>query len=499
MPSEIASFFSGLAALFTWPTLWILLAGVVAGSLVAFFPGIGSLTGLVILFPFAVSFDEPVHGLALLLGAHAVMTTADSITAILFGVPGTAGAQAIVVDGFPMARQGRAAEALGASLTSAGLGGLIGAFCFVVAIPLVIPIVKTVGSPELLMLGLWGVSMVGMLSSSALVKGLAMGALGILMGTVGLDPQRGIPRYTFDTFYLLDGLPLIAISLGLFATPQVIQLLQERTLLEVDRAEVGRITYRDVGQGVRSTFRNWMLVVRSSVMGVFLGIVPGVGGSIIDWLVYGQTVQTTRGEKHFGQGDVRGVIGPDSASNSKEGGQLLPTLGFGVPGGAGWALILAAFLSLGISPGTRAFTTDIELTFTMIWIIVLANVVATSGLLALSPYFARISLLNAATLATIILSFSLLGTYVSSMSVGDVVAFLGFSLLGYGMVQQGWPRPPLLLGVVLAPILERYLFISYNTFGWSWVTRPGVIIMYGIIAVSFFVAGRRPRSRVKSS
>lgn len=487
-------FFAVLGHVLSWPTIGMLLVGVLVGSLVAFLPGIGSTAGLVLLLPFVLAFDDPIQGIALLLGAHAVMTTADSVCAILFAIPGGAGAQALLMDGYPMTRQGRGGIALGASFTSAALGGLIGAFALFVAIPVSTPLIKLFGSPELLVLALWGISMVGVLSGRNKLKGLAAGALGLWLGTFGLDPQRGFPRYTLDIPYLLDGLSLVAVSLGLFAVPQAIELIQRRTVFDIDASRV-TVDYRQVGEGVLATLRNWYLLIRSSVMGVFLGIIPGIGGSIIDWLVYGQTVAGAKDRSQFGKGDIRGVIGPDAASNSKEGGQLIPTVAFGVAGSSGMAIILSAFIGLGLAPGIAMVTTSVDLTYSMIWTIVVANLVATAGLLLIAPFLARVTFLRPSVLAVIILVFSVLGAYMENREMGDIITLAVFSLVGYVMKEHGWPRPPLLLGFVLSLTLERYLFISLNTFGWAWLLRPGVLVLLGLVMLSMVLALRRTRRR----
>ena len=298
-----------------------------------------------------------------------------------------------------------------------------------------------------------------------------------------------------DSPYLLDGLSLVAVSLGLFAMPQAIELIQRRTLINVDTKRV-TIDYPQVFSGVVATLHHWWLLLRSSFMGVFLGIVPGIGGSIIDWLVYGQTVAAAKDRSQFGKGDIRGVIGPDAASNSKEGGQLIPTVAFGVAGSSGMAIILSAFIGLGLQPGITMVTTRVDLTFSMVWTIVIANLIATGGLLAIAPYLARVTLIRAPVLATIIIVFSVLGAYMENRELGDIVALAVFSLVGWAMKETGWPRPPLLLGFVLSLVLERYLFISLNTFGWSWLTRPGVLILFGVIIVSSFFMFRRGRKGI---
>jgi len=494
----IEAFLNGLFHVLSWPVFGYVLLGVLIGSVAGPIPGVGGPLTLVLLMPFALELENPFSAFALLLSAHGVMNTGNSITAILFGVPGTNSAQALVVDGYPLTRKGEAGRAFGASFVSSGVGGIFGAVCLVAAIPVVTPLVKIFGSPELFMLAIWGLSMVGMLAGRNVLKGLAMGGLGLLLATVGLDPQRAIPRYTFGDAYLWDGLPLIAIGLGLFAAPEAIDIIKRRNLFpeEVRRA---RVKVEDVLRGVRDAVRNWGLLLRTSALGVWLGIIPGIGGSVIDWLSYGHTVQTARDREGFGHGDIRGVIGPDAATNSKEGGTLIPTIAFGVPGGVGMAILLGAFTAVGLSPGRQMLTEKLDLTFGLIWTIALSNLIAATGLLFLAHHLARVTRIRASMLGAIIMTFTILGAFMARRHPYDLVILLVFSALGYLMKLYDWPRPPVLLGFVLGDILERYLFISFRTFGVTWFWRPGVIAILVLIVASFVaVPSYRPGRRLES-
>lgn len=483
---------SGLVLLLSWPAIGFMLVGAVVGSISGPLPGLGGPLTLVLLMPFAFAMKDPFSAMALLLGAHSVMNTGNSITSILFGVPGDNSAQALLMDGYPLARKGQAGRALGASFVSSALGGIFGAICLAVAIPAVTPLVLLFGSPELFMLAIWGISMVGMLSGKSVLKGLGMGAFGLLLSTVGLDPQRAVPRYTFGDAYFWDGLPLVAVSLGLFAAPEAIALINKKTLFPAHVARM-KVQAGHVWEGIRDVRRHWGLLLRNSALGVWLGIIPGIGGSIIDWLAYGHTVQTARDREGFGKGDIRGVIGPDAATNSKEGGTLIPTVAFGVPGSVGMAIMLGAFVSLGMVPGRQMLTSQLHFTFGLIWILVLANVVAAGGLLLLTPYLARITTIKPSVLAVVIMTFTIVGSFMANRHPFDLVILMVFSLLGYLMKTHGWPRPPLILGFVLGGVLERYLFISFRTFGPAWMLRPGVLILAALILASLVaVPSRKP-------
>lgn len=483
---------NGLFHVVSWPVFGYVLLGVIIGSIAGPIPGVGGPLTLVLLMPFALQLDNPFSAFALLLSAHGVMNTGNSITAILFGVPGTNSAQALVVDGYPLTRKGEAGRALGASFFSSGVGGVFGAICLVAAIPVVTPLVKVFGSPELFMLAIWGLSMVGMLAGRNVLKGLAMGGLGLMLAMVGLDPQRAIPRYTFGDAYFWDGLPLIAIGLGLFAAPEAIDIIKRKNLFP-EELRTAKVKVEDVWRGVGDAIRHWGLLLRTSALGVWLGIIPGIGGSVIDWLSYGHTVQSSRDREQFGRGDIRGVIGPDAATNSKEGGGLIPTIAFGVPGGVGMAILLGAFASLGLTPGREMLTEKLDLTFGLIWTIALSNLIAAGGLLLLAHHLARVTRIRGSLLGAIIMTFTILGAFMARRHPFDLVILLIFSALGAVMKAYDWPRPPVLLGFVLGDILERYLFISFRTFGAAWFWRPGVIAIFLLIVVSLVaVPARRP-------
>jgi putative tricarboxylic transport membrane protein len=474
----------------SWPTIGVVFVGTLIGCIAGILPGIGGPVTLVILLPVVFKIGDPVMGFALMLGAHAVLNTGASASAILLGVPGDNAAQALLMDGTPMARKGQAGRALGAAFSASAMGGLFGAVIFAGSIPVVTALLHVFGSPELLMLSLWGLSAVAVLSAGAPLKGIAMAALGLLLSTVGLDPQRAIPRYTFGDPYLWDGLSLIALSLGIFAAPVAVELIQKRTLFTTD-AVAPKVS--DVGAGIRDTFRHWGLLLRNSALGTFLGIIPGIGGTVIDWLAYGSTVQLAKDRQNFGKGDVRGVIGPDSASNSKEGGALIPTIAFGVPGSGGMAIMLGAFLGLGLTPGRAMLTEHKELLFAFVWILAISNVTATLLLLSIAKHLAKVTLVRPSILASFVFTFTVLGAFMAYQDTMDLVLLAGFSALGCIMYQYNWPRPPLLLGFVLGRVLERYVFLSFNAYGAAWMLRPSVIILAILIALSMFSLYRRDK------
>jgi TctA family transporter len=451
--------------------------GVVLGLVVGIIPGIGGLAGTALLLPFTVGMD-PYTAFAFLLGLGATTATGDPIPAIVFGVPGGAGSAATVLDGLPMAKRGEAGRALSAAYMSSMLGGLFGAVLMGISLPILQPVVLYVGSPELLAFAVFGISAVAVLSGRTPLRGLAAAGLGIMLAMIGSDPQTGTLRWTLDSFYLWDGLPLVPVVLGLFALPELCDLLIARTSI----ATASQHSIKSgMLQGVKDCVTHWWLVLRCSWIGAGFGLVPGIGGSVIDWLAYGHALRTEKDAKRtFGKGDVRGVIASESSNNAKEGGALIPTIAFGIPGSAGMAVLLGAFLFHGLIPGPDMLTKHLPLTYSMVWSIALANVLGAGICYLCSGQFARLATLRYTLILPCVLSIIYIGAFEGSRSWGDLYALLIFGVLGWVMKQLRWPRAPLMLGFVLGETIERYLFISIERYGFDWFLRPLVVILFAM-------------------
>src|SRR5262244_846464 len=457
--------------------LMMLSCGVVMGLVLGILPGIGGLSGTALLLPFTFTMD-PYTAFALLLGLASTTSTGDPIPAIMFGVPGGAGSAATVLDGLPMARRGEAGRALSAAYMSSMMGGVFGAFLMAVCLPILRPVMLYLGSPELLAFSALGISMVAVLSGNTPLRGLVAASLGILIAMIGTDPQTGTLRWTFDFLYLWDGVPLVPVVLGLFALPELCDLAVARSSIAADtkyNATSG------MWQGAKDCFIHWWLVLRCSWIGSAFGAVPGIGGAVIDWLAYGHAVRTEKGAaQSFGKGDVRGVIAAESANNAREGGALVPTVAFGVPGSAGMAILLGAFLIHGLVPGPDMLSKNLSITYAMVWSIALANILGAGLCYAFSPQFAKLATLRYTLILPAVLGIIYIGAFEATRQWGDLFTLLFFGLVGWLMKQFKWPRPPLILGVVLGDTIERYLFISIERYGLSWMLRPIVVLLFAL-------------------
>jgi TctA family transporter len=317
-----------------------------------------------------------------------------------------------------------------------------------------------------------------------MLRGFLAGALGLFFATVGQDPQAGVARYTFDLLYLWQGLDLVPVLVGIFAIPEIIDLIGRGTSIAGAMPQ-GKLS-AGAFEGVKDTFRHFWLTIRCSLIGTFIGILPGLGGSVAQWMAYGhatQSARTAEERKGFGQGDVRGVLGPGAANNSKEGGSLVPTIAFGVPGSTAMAILLGGFVLLGLVPGPDMLTKHLALTYSMVWTIVIANVVTVLACFLFLNHLARLTTVRGSILIPLILVLVFIGSYTSNSHYGDLLVTLFFGAVGYLMVLAGWPRAPFVLGLVLGKIAENYLYISVARYEAAWLARPVVVVLIVIAVV----------------
>lgn len=461
--------------------LGMLFCGVAIGIAVGILPGLGGLMGMALVLPFLFGMD-PYAGIALLIGIAAAVPSADTFPSVLMGIPGSSGSQATIMDGYPMAQRGEAARALGAAFTASLIGGLIGAAALTAMVPFARPLILAFGSPELFMLTLLGLSLIGVLSGNRPVKGMLAAAAGLALGTIGGAPVAAEYRFAGEFLYLYDGLSLVIVALGLFALPEIIDLLAKGGAI----AQPGRTLGHGWMQGVRDTISHKWLVLRHSLIGVGVGAIPGLGSSIIDWINYGLAARLAKDRTRFGHGDVRGVIAPESANNAKEGGVLMPTLLFGVPGSSAMALLLAALMIFGVEPGPQLLTSELDMVFVIIWSLALANVFGALICLLLSRPISKLTFLPFQFIAPVIIVVVVVGAWQETHHWADLMFLLAFGLLGWVMKRSGMPRPPLLIGFILSGLSERYLWMSYNLYDWEWLYRPGVIAIAVLTVVLIF-------------
>jgi putative tricarboxylic transport membrane protein len=481
-----ATLLAALQTLLTFDHLLYLATGVGVGLVVGVIPGLGGIVGLSLLMPFLYGMDT-VSALAMLVGLVAVIPTSDVFTSILMGIPGSSASQATVLDGFPMAQRGEAARALSAAFSASLAGGLIGAVILTLFVQIVRPMILTFGSAELFMLAVLGLSMVGVLSGRSLLKGLAACGLGLVFGSIGGAPATGEFRMTLGLDYLYDGLPLVIVGIAVFAFPEIIDLLRKNRAIAAGATLGGSWS-----QGLKDVAKNWFLCLRCAGLGSLIGAIPGLGGSVVDWIAYGHVVQTSKDKSRFGKGDVRGVIAPESANNAKEGGGLMPTLLFGIPGSGSMAVFLGGMVLLGLEAGPAMATTQLDLTYTIVWSLALANVFGTLLCIGLAKPIAQLTTVPFNYLAPFMFMVVSFAAVQETRTITDLWALLAVGVLGVLMRRFGWSRPAFLIGFVLASQAETYLNLAVQFYGWAMFERPAVLIIIAITVVSV-VLGLRGR------
>ena len=464
-------FVSAFFQLFELTHLLFLFGGTLLGLVVGILPGLGGTSGLALVLPFVYSL-EPSYALAMMIGVLAPTTTSDTFPAVLMGIPGTAGSQATVMDGFPLSKKGMAARALSAAFCSSLMGGIFGAFILSISIYYAIPIIMAFGFGEQFLLIILALLMVGALTGENFIKGVTACILGLIIGSIGSAPITGDLRFTFGTLYLVEGVPIVIVGLGLFALPEIVGLLDSKgAIAKALKNEEGWF------RGIKDVFKNWFLVLRCSSIGCIVGALPGLGGTVVDWIAYSHLKQTSKDTSDIGKGDIRGVIAPESANNAKEGGALIPTLLFGIPGSGNKVLLLGGFILIGIEPGLEMVTTHLDLTYLMIWSLAIANILGAGLCIGFASHISKLTLVRYYILAPVMIVLIFFATFNINRDWYDFIGLLGFGLIGITFKAFGWSRPALLIGFFLSTKVELLSYQTQAVYGLTFLTRPVSIIL----------------------
>ena len=491
--------FSSAAVVFLDPALFgAMLIGITIGMVFGAAPGLSAKMGILLLMPLLFNMD-PAFGLVLLLSMHAVIHTGGSISSILVGVPGGAAEAATVLDGFPLAKAGKAGEALGASMAASGVGGMVGALSYFLLLPGFVAIGRVFGAPEYLLLALLGLSAVSTLSHGSPLKGLAMACLGLLAGTVGMDHATGTPRFVFGQLELWDGIDILALVTGLFAIPELMDLARHQTSrLNAIQAAAG-CTYRALFSGMMETWRHRWLTLRTTFIGVAIGMMPGLGAEVASWLAYGHAVQSAKDKSRFGNGAIEGVIAPETANNSKEGGAFLPAVAFGIPSTAVMALLLAAIAILGLPIGPSLVADHPDLAMLIGWTILWSNLAAVLLFILVLPLVGRIVYLRIEIMAPAVIAIAITGTLLDQTGWWSIGSLLAIAILGCALSTLDWPRAPLLLGFIMGRLAEINLVKTAALYGWNVLERWPFLLLLAVIAVVLLLAFRSERTRPKAA
>jgi len=474
-----------LSEFLVWPSPLFLLLGVLVGMLFGILPGLGGPQVLALLTPLTFKLP-PSSAIVMLIGAMSAIPLSGSLSAILLNLPGHAPSVASSFDGYPMTVQGRGGVAVGASAMAALLSAILGSIVVTLILPFGEKIVLAFSYPEFFMMAFAGLSMIAAISwRGSLWKGFVTAALGLMLAFFGYDPISGFTRFAFGNMYLYNGIKIVPALIGLFAVSEGINMLHKRGSI-AQSIPAGRLT--GVFEGMKSVFKNFGVFLRGSLIGTFMGIIPGVGGAITTIVAYGQTVQTSKHPERFGKGEVAGVIAPEAANNSKDASGFLPGLIFGIPSHVEMAVLLGSLTILGVDPGPSLVLNHPDKILLIIYALVVGNILTAIIALFIGGHLTRIALVSRQILAPIILALSLVGAFALDGELGDVVIALVFGVLGYAMEKFGFPKINLVIPLMVGSLMETSFHQTLLAMGWmGFIDRPiSAVLLLVVIGILFF-------------
>jgi len=447
------SVIGAIELLFTFNGLLYLAMGTVIGLVFGVIPGLGGTTAIALMIPLTFGMKE-YEAITLVGGIMGAVPFGGSISAILLNTPGTAPNAATCFDGYPLAKLGKGGMAIGAAAMASSLGGVIGIVFLIAVMPIAKEMVLLFAPAEFFALALLGISAIALSTGGKFLRGLICGAVGLALAFVGYDGINGGYRFTTGLLYLEDGIPLVPTLTGIFAISEMINLsVKGGSVANKDSGVVMAIT--GVKDGMTAVFKHWSILLRGSAIGTFIGVVPGVGGVVASFLSYASTVQVSKQPETFGKGNIQGVIAPESANNAKDGGALLPTLAFGIPGSAEMALFLGVLILHGMEPGPMMLIEQQDIIFSLIFALLVACIIASAIGILTARWLTLITLVDVHVLVPVVVSISLIGVYALHSSIGDIVLAGVFGIIGYLMIRFDYPRISLVIALVLGELAER--------------------------------------------
>ena len=435
---------------------WVIIPAIFLGLIVGAIPGFSAANTIIILLPLTLAVDVEI-GLIFMVALYCSSRMGAGIPAILVNIPGTAGAAATPLDGYPMAKQGRGQQALAMSFVASTLGGLLTTILAILTMPWLAQIGFYMHSVEMIVVMLFGISLIASIAAQDPLKGLIAGLFGLMIGSIGADHVYATPRGTFGFLELYDGVPLIPALVGLFAISEAFLVIEGESIL----SQTGQKRMRQTGwgatlEGVRIALARWWHIVWTSIIGLVIGVIPGAGASIASFVAYQQSKFFSKTPERYGTGHPEGLIAPESANNGVTSGTLIPLLTLGIPGGATAAIMLVVMQYHGVVTGPRLFAQTPELGYGVILAMAVTYVFMLCTILPLARYMSRVTLVSTSFMTPIILAFTLVGSFVPREYLFDMYLALAFGVLGYIARKTGYHVAAILIGVILGPLLEQY-------------------------------------------
>ena len=439
----------GLGLLLEWQNILLIFGGVFIGVLVGALPGLSSPMAIALLMPFTISLD-PVASIAMMAALYCAGTFGGSITAILINAPGAPPAVATAFDGYPMARNGEPGRALGLAAVSSVFGGIFSLVIFIAATPLLAEIALSFGPVEYFGLAIFALSMLASMSGKSSIRNLIAGAIGVLISTVGVHLATGVERFDFGVDELTEGIHFVPVLIGLFAMSEL--LTQSSTLQDAVRVMSAKSLKLPTFAELKKLKG---LILRSSGLGTFIGILPAEGSTVAAMMGYNEAKRWSKTPEKFGTGHDEGIVGPEAANNAAAGGAMVPTLALGIPGSGTTALILAALVMHGFRPGPYLITETPELVYAIFGAMLIANFAVLGIGLAGARFFSLVTFIPKRFLWPSVFIFSLIGSYAYSSAFFDVWVMLISGIVGFFMMRHGFSPAPLVMGLILGPLVEE--------------------------------------------
>jgi putative tricarboxylic transport membrane protein len=461
--------------------LWCFV-GVLVGTVIGVLPGLGSTTGVAVLMPLTLGL-EPVTGLIMLAGIYYGSQYGGTITSVLISTPGEAATVVTTLDGYQMARQGRAGAALAISAIGSFVAAIISLGLLVALAPPFAEFALDFGPPEMLAVMILGLATIISFAGDNRVLGLLMALVGLLIASVGVDTGSGTSRFTFDSIYLLSGIPFVEVMIGLFAVGEVLYQIRQGAAAPI------RAGFRELMIKREDLKRSGGPIVRGSFLGFLFGILPGAGSTLASFMAYGIERRVSKRGQQFGTGAIEGVAAPEAANNAAANANFVPTLTLGIPGGATTAVLLGAFMIYGIDPGPLLFEEQPTLVWGLLASFFIGNVILLVLNLPLAPVFAQMLRVPYGYMYPLILLTSLVGAYSIGNSMYSVWVVVIFGIIGYFMKRLDLPMAPLVLGLVLGPLFEKALVqtsaIGDGNIGIMF-TRPLALVVLALAFLQIF-------------
>lgn len=469
---------------FSWPTMGWVVVGLILGVIAGALPGVGAALGMAIVLPLTLPL-QPVDALIVLVGMYSGAMYGGSIAAILVNVPGTGGAAATTLDGYPMSKKGQAVEALSISASASAIAGFFSVATLIVLSPVIIELVLAFGSPEYFVMAILGLALITVVVRGSIIKGLTAGAFGLMITSIGIAPNSPQLRYTFDSLALYDGIDFIAALIGVFAIAEMIKLSAQEGGIAGEAIDMTG----NALSGVRTTLDHPIALLKAGYMGMFIGAIPGAGATVANFFAYGEAVRSSDDSESFGTGNPLGVLATEASNNGTIGGSLVPTLSFGIPGSGSTAVLLGGLLLHGLRPGPDLFEAELATTYAFLIALLIGNVFILLGGVFLVTRLGILTKIDTNVIIPMVIVLSILGGYTLANNWIDVWTVLTLGVVGYFMVRYDYSIIAFLLGIILGGIAEENLMRSLQLSGGSYdifVTRPISLILVVLTLVILF-------------